>query len=91
MNLRPFFTSLFNYWGVGCPAVNNGVLVAMVMKHRRVEMVTGDGMRHVLTDSYLKNMQETYMVPMFKQGEFGAGLIKGTGQSITLVIAVWVV
>ena len=91
MNLRPFFTSLFNYWGVGCPAVNNGILVAMVMKHRRVEMVTGDGMRHVLTDSYLKNMQETYMVPMFKQGEFGVGLIKGTGQSITLVIAVWVV
>jgi len=39
MNLRPFFTELFNYWGLGDPTVNNGVLVAMIMTHRRIEMV----------------------------------------------------
>ena len=40
--------------------------------------VTGDGMRdRVLTDSWLKRMQERDMVPRFKEKEFALGLVEG--------------
>jgi hypothetical protein len=77
MGLRPFFTDLFNFWGIGSPITNNGLLVAMVMEHRRIEMVTGDGLRRVVTDSWLQHMQEGSMVPLFKAGAFGSGLVEG--------------
>ena len=43
-----------------------------------VHQVTGDGIRdRVLTDSWLKRMQERDMVPRFKKKEFALGLVEG--------------
>ena len=41
---KPFATRLFNYWGVGDPVLNNGVLVLIVPGQRRVEVEIGDGL-----------------------------------------------
>ena len=75
--LHDFFTDLFNYWGVGDPATNNGLVIGMSMQHRRLEIVTGYGMERVLSNRWLKNMQEDYMVPQFKRGDFGRGIAIG--------------
>ena len=40
-------------------------------------MITGRGTDQVLPGRWLKKMQETIMVPRFKQGEFGRGLVDG--------------
>ena len=74
---RGFFTQVFNAWGIGHPTVNNGLLVALVLEKRRLEMVTGDGMRKVLTDDTLKALQQREMVPLFRQGQMAEGLTQG--------------
>jgi uncharacterized protein len=84
---KEFATDLFNAWGIGKADVNNGLLVLMVRDRRRLEMETGYGMESVLTDGWLKSMQEAEMVPRFKKGNFGEGLLVGVRVSIERIRA----
>lgn len=79
---KDFATELFNYWGIGKSSSNNGLLVLLVKGERRLEMETGYGTEAVLTDGWLKTMQRKEMVPHFKNGNYGLGLVKGVEASI---------
>ena len=74
---KQFSTSLFNHWNLGQRETNNGLLVVMVMDERRLEMETGYGLEGVLSDGWLGLMQADAMVPSFKNGDFGGGLLVG--------------
>lgn len=76
-NPHDFGTELFNYWGVGKRATNNGLLVLMVKGQRRIEFITGYGMESILTDIECKNIQQKHMVPAFKAGDYGLGILNG--------------
>jgi hypothetical protein len=88
-DLHGFATQLFNHWGLGDPAVGNGLLVLLVKKQRAVEIVTGEahgqghgpgmgrGMLQVLPAQWLSNTVDRCMVPSFRQGDFGEGLVRG--------------
>ena len=60
---KQFSTALFNLWGIGDAARNDGVLILMVTGQRRLEIETGIGMEAVLTDAWLQSMQQESMVP----------------------------
>ncbi|MCR9290030.1 MAG: TPM domain-containing protein [Bacteroidetes bacterium] len=74
-NPKEFTTRLFNHWGIGQADVDNGLLILSVMDQRRTEFETGYGLEGVLPDliCYRVGMQE--LVPHFKLGDYGAGLI----------------
>lgn len=74
---KDFATALFNHWGIGKAEANNGLLVLLVMDQRRLEMETGYGLEPLLPDGWLGTMQSQSMVPLFKQGKFGEGLLAG--------------
>jgi uncharacterized protein len=79
---KDFATELFNHWGIGKASSNNGLLVLLVRGERRLEMETGYGTEAILTDAWLKRMQEKEMVPHFKSGAYGTGLVNGVEASI---------
>ncbi len=91
---KEFATALFNRWGVGKEGKDNGVLVLLVMEARRVEVETGYGIEGILTDGKVGEILRTFMVPRFKQGDFGGGVAAGvdeivktiSGEEITLPI-----
>ena len=74
---KQFSTALFNRWGIGDAARNDGVLLLLVTGQRRLEIETGIGMESILTDAWLQSMQQEAMVPVFKRGDLGGGLIAG--------------
>lgn len=74
---KAFATTLFNRWGIGRAGVDNGLLVLLVLDVRRLEMETGYGLEPVLPDGWLGQMQVRQMVPHFKGGRYGAGLLAG--------------
>jgi len=82
---KDFATELFNHWGIGHRKTNNGLLILMVKDVRRLEMETGYGLESVLTDGWLKRMQEGEMVPRFKRGEFGQGIYRGAELSVNRI------
>lgn len=75
VNPKFFTTELFNHWGIGQADVDNGLLIFTVMDQRRTEFETGYGLEGVLPDvvCYRIGMQE--LVPEFKLGNYGQGLI----------------
>ena len=75
VNPKYFTTELFNHWGIGQADVDNGLLIFTVMDQRRTEFETGYGLEGVLPDviCYRIGMQE--LVPEFKLGNYGQGLI----------------
>ncbi len=74
---KDFATELFELWGIGGTEANNGLLVLMVVDQRRLEMETGYGLEPVLPDGWLGMMQTERMVPRFREGDFGGGLLAG--------------
>lgn len=74
-NPKDFAYQLFNHWGIGQAKNDNGLLIFTVMDQRRTEFETGYGLEGVLPDvvCYRIGMQE--LVPYFREGKYGEGLI----------------
>lgn len=74
---KTFATQLFNYWGIGDREKDNGLLILMVMDQRSIEFETGKGMEGVLPDVTCKYIQEQFMVPYAKAGNYDACIVGG--------------
>ena len=72
-----FTELLFDEWGVGNARTNDGVLMAIFLEGRRMEVRTGKGARPVLPDAWLERMLQRDMVPLFRQGQPEAGIERG--------------
>ncbi|MCF3111187.1 TPM domain-containing protein [Niabella sp. CC-SYL272] len=77
---RDFAMELLRYWGVGRKDKNNGVVMLLVMDQRRMEFEVGYGLEGKLTDLVSKQIQEEYMVPFAKQGNYDAAVLNGVQQ-----------
>jgi uncharacterized protein len=83
---KEFATALLNLWGVGKQGKDNGILVLLVLESRRIEVETGYGVESILPDGKVGEILRTHVVPRFKQGDFGGGLLAGV-QRMASVIA----
>lgn len=73
---KKFATKLFNKWGIGKADKDNGLLILTVMDQRRTEFETGYGLEAILTDNICYRIGTDEIVPFFKEGEYGEGLLK---------------
>lgn len=78
-----FSVQLFDKWGVGRQDIDDGVLLALFREGRRIEVVTGKGVRRHLTDRWLADMQRESLVPYFKRSEHALGVALG----VELIVA----
>jgi len=76
---RMFATDLFKYWGIGKKNKDNGLLIQLVTEpsQRSVVFETGYGIEGVLPDAITYRIQQQYMIPDMKAGDYNAGMIKG--------------
>lgn len=74
-NPKSFATQLFNHWGIGQAGLDNGLLIFTVMDQRRTEFETGYGLEGLLPDLLCYKIAMQELVPEFKVGNYGAGLI----------------
>ncbi len=76
---RMFATDLFQHWGIGKSADDNGLLIQLVTEpsQRSVVFETGYGLEGVLPDAVCYRLQQRYMVPDMRNGDFSSGMLKG--------------
>jgi uncharacterized protein len=72
-----FAQRLFVSWGMGDKARDNGLLVLLVKGQRTVRFHTGYGLEGDLPDLLCQRIQGQFMVPEFKQGRYGEGMLAG--------------
>lgn len=76
---RMFATDLFNKWGLGKKNKDNGLLIQLITEptQRSVVFETGYGLEGVLSDAICYRLQQRYMIPDLKAGQYSEGMLKG--------------
>jgi uncharacterized protein len=64
--------------GIGEKGKDNGVLIVLAIKERRIKIEVGYGLEEFITDGYAGETIREYMTPQFRAGRFGPGLVAGT-------------
>lgn len=70
--------SLGRAWGVGQAGKDNGVVVLVSRDDRKMFIATGYGVEGALPDAIANRIVERVMTPAFREGQFYAGLDRGT-------------
>ena len=71
--------------GIGQKGKDNGVLIVLAMKERRVEVEVGYDLEQWITDGFAGQVSREDMAPPFREGRFGEGLLAGTNRLATRI------
>lgn len=74
LSIEDYARRLFDHWGIGSQARNYGMLVLVARDDRRARIEFGAGFANRYNDEAEIIMQDL-MLPAFKRGAFGAGLV----------------
>jgi uncharacterized protein len=83
--IEPYANALFREWKLGEKAKNNGVLLLVAPKERRVRIEVGYGLEGTLTDALSKVIITTAIAPKFKTGDFAGGIEAGVDAIVTIL------
>src|ERR1700761_4952964 len=65
-------------WGIGQAKLNNGILLIVAPKERRVRIEVGYGLEPIMTDAFSSVIIQTQILPKFRAGDFNGGIEAGT-------------
>ncbi len=82
---KEFATELLNRWGIGERGRDKGVLVLLALEDRRIEVETGYGVEPFLPDGQIGEILDEYVLPQFRQGDYGQGLLAGVQAMIGIL------
>jgi len=80
-NIVLYGTDFFNYWGVGRKGINDGLLILVSKQDRKVAICTGYLTEHYLPDTEAGRIIDVFMVPQFKEGNYGKGIINAINEA----------
>jgi uncharacterized protein len=69
---------LGRHWGIGQAGQDNGVLLVVAPKERKVRIEVGYGLEATLTDALSKQIIDYEIIPRFKQKDYAGGIEAGT-------------
>lgn len=72
-----FSQELFTQWGVGDEELDNGLGILLVGDMCEIRFHTGYGLEGVLPDVLCYRIQQDYMVPYFREGNYSEGMVEG--------------
>lgn len=64
-------------WGLGTAERDNGLLLMVSKKERKVRIEVGQALEGDLTDAYSRRIIDNDIVPAFRAGDFDAGIVGG--------------
>ena len=80
--IEDYALKLFERAGIGARKTDSGALVLLAVKDRRVRIEVGYGLEEFITDGFAGETIRTEMLPAFREGDYGRGLVAGTTRVI---------
>ncbi len=80
--IEDFGVRLGRHWGIGRKDKNNGVLLIIAPKERKVRIEVGYGLESELTDTLAGNIIHNRILPQFRKGQMSRGIILGVDDII---------
>jgi uncharacterized protein len=83
-DIQEYATKLFENGGrgIGDKGKDNGVLILLALKERKVRIEVGYGNEQWITDRFAGETSRQVMVPEFRNGNYGTGLLAGTARVV---------
>ena len=81
--IEPYTNELFRFWKLGEAKKDNGVLLLIAPKERRMRIEVGYGLEGTLTDAISSLIIANAIAPRFKVGDFNGGVTRGVDDIIT--------
>lgn len=75
--VNDYVNRLYSAWGIGKKGQDKGVLLFVAVKERKMRIETGYGLEGILPDGLVGEIRDKYMIPYFRTGDFGLGLMNG--------------
>ncbi len=77
LDVSTFAVDLMKTWGIGSKEKNEGALLLMALKERKVRIEVGYGLEPLLTDARSGMIRDQYILPYLKNNDFDTGLSQG--------------
>jgi uncharacterized protein len=71
--------------GIGMKGRDNGLLIVLAVKDREVWIEVGYDLEQFITDGFAGETSRQYMVPEFRRGRYGPGLLAGVSRVISRI------
>jgi uncharacterized protein len=84
-DIETYANELFRHWQLGEKTKNNGVLLLVAPKEKRVRIEPGYGLEGTLTDALSKIIIINAIAPRFKVNDFDGGIEHGVDDVITVL------
>jgi uncharacterized protein len=81
-SIEEYAVRLFEQAGIGARSQDNGVLIVMAVQEKRVRIEVGYGLEPFITDGFAGETIRQAVLPAFREGRFGEGLLAGTTRVI---------
>lgn len=75
--IEDYALEVLRQWGIGSKEQNNGALIVVAVKDRRSRIEVGYGLEGSLPDGLTGRIQDQYMIPYFKDGNYSMGILQG--------------
>lgn len=75
--IEDYALAVLREWGIGTKEKNNGALIVVAISDRRSRIEVGYGLEGVLPDGLTGRIQDEYMLPYFKKGDYSKGIVQG--------------
>lgn len=70
-------TNWAHNWGIGQKNKDNGVFILLAKNDRKINISTGYGVEHLLTDKMCSRIIQEHIIPYFKKNQYAKGLNAG--------------
>jgi uncharacterized protein len=80
--IEEYAVRLFERAGIGQKGQDNGLLIVVAVKDRRVRIEVGYELEQFITDGYAGDTIRQMLLPAFRDGRYGQGLVAGTTRII---------
>jgi len=84
-DIEPYANALFRAWKLGEKQKNNGVLLLVAPRERKVRIEVGYGLEGTLTDAISKLIIANAIVPRFKASDYSGGIDRGVDDIIAVL------
>jgi uncharacterized protein len=83
-DIQEYATKLFENHGkgIGEKGKSNGLLIVLALKERRARIEVGYGLEEFVTDRFAGETIRGVMIPEFRSGGYGRGLLAGTARIV---------
>lgn len=83
--IEDYANRLFRQWGIGTRDKNNGALLLVAPKERKVRIEVGYGVEGALTDAMSSVIINSAIIPKFRQGDFAGGVEAGANAMVDVL------